>query len=134
VIDADDFMPATLMCMPQLRLLTCHWYHNADDPWNMDEWSKRLPSLQQLQHFELTKDKHWSGAASSCAEQTASSQLTALVLSDCVLPEDACWHMFGGSRRLPLLQRLDVGYSDEKEADPNYHPRKPSHLSNVVCS
>jgi hypothetical protein len=124
VIDSDDFMPATLVCMPQLRLLTCNWYYNADDPWNMDEWSKWLPSLQQLQHFELTKAKHWGGAASSCAALTASSQLTALLLSDCVLPEGAIQHMFGGGRRLPLLQRLDVGYSDEKEADPNYHPRK----------
>jgi hypothetical protein len=31
--------------------------------------------------------------------------------------------MFGGSRRLPLLQRLDVGYEDDEEAGSFYHHR-----------
>uniref|UniRef100_A0A383VKD8 Uncharacterized protein n=1 Tax=Tetradesmus obliquus TaxID=3088 RepID=A0A383VKD8_TETOB len=46
--------------------------------------------------------------AASCAALTASTQLTALCLENCWLPEAAARHMFPASRLLPFLQVLDI--------------------------
>jgi hypothetical protein len=127
VSQVGGFQTAAVARMQNLRFLKLSC---MDDGWMMDELDvgellEILPQLQQLQHLELTQLLYLSSegqhiwdpadpvaAAASCAGFTASSQLTAPVLTDAGLPAGALQHMFPAGKQLPNLRRLAV-FSEE---------------------
>jgi hypothetical protein len=74
-----------------------------------------LSRLQQLQRLDVQANEvvEWPQLppAASYAALTASSQLTALLLTDCSMQWDAAQHMFAAGRQLPHLQQLAVAPS-----------------------
>jgi hypothetical protein len=73
-----------------------------------------LSHLQQLQRLSVDADgdRRQFPPAASYAALTASSQLTALLLTNCSMHRDAAQHMFAAGRRMPQLQQLAIAPCD----------------------
>jgi hypothetical protein len=105
--------PALLLLMPQLHVFsyTPVEVFEADHEWPPVDREQQLvevlPQLQHLQDLQLEYLVHWP-SPSSCASLTASSQMTALVLTECRLPAGAAQHMFAAGQQLQQLQHLEV--------------------------
>jgi hypothetical protein len=104
------FQPAVMQHMQQLRVFSFGFNKAPEEATGEIEAQlvQVLPQLQRLQQLQLQCLVDWP-SASSCTSITASSNLTALQLMDCSLPDDAVQHMFAVGQQLQQLQRVAVG-------------------------